>query len=246
MDFGNKIKNSPQSVSSIEPVKKPEPEPIVVEKESSLGKTIAIIILSITTAAFAGLFVWKLFDWIDASTDLQSQIDRATSIAVLETQTQMEAEFTEREKEPYRPFLGPSDYGSLSFSYPKTWSLYVANDASNGGEYTAYFNPTEIPPINSSNSIVSLRVSIKTQAFDSIVSSYENYVKSGKMDVRVVNINNNTATANIYHGTLYSPSEAIGYIAVIKIRDKTAVIQTDSELFQKDFEKMLSTLTFNS
>lgn len=246
MNFGNNSNNT-QSVSSIEPPKRPNLEPIVEEKEvTSLGAIIAIVALSVTTAVFAGLFVWKLLDWMNASTNLEAQIADATNAAVLETQNQLESEFAEREKEPNTTFSGPADYGSLTFSYPKTWSLFVAADASNGGEYTAYMNPLEIPPATSSDSIMALRISIKSQAFDSVIKSYDNYVKSGKMTMDVVNVNNNTATANIYHGTLTTPTDAVGYVAVMKIRDKTAILQSDSELFLNDFNKVLSTLSFNS
>lgn len=232
---------TPEPVSAVEPTK---PAPELPKNESSgLGKTIAIVILSLTTAVFAGLFVWKLFDWLDASTNLDAQISDAVAAAVLANEEKMEAEFAEERKEPNTTFAGPTDYGSLTFSYPKTWSLYVSADAANGGEYTAYMNPLEISPINS-NSVLALRISIKNQSFDSAIATYDSYVKSGKMSSNIINVNNNTSTANIYRGTL--PNNLVGIVAVIKIRDKTAILQTDSELFSGDFDKILNSLTFNS
>lgn len=252
MNFGkNTNEPQPQSVSAVEPAKRPEaskPVQSVVKEDSDPGlvKLIVIVILSVSTAAFAGLFAWKYFDWVDASTELQAQIDEAVYEAVLANETKMEAEFAEREKEPNTTFLGPTDYGSLTFSYPKTWSLYVGADASKGGEFNAYMNPLEVPTTNGNDSIMALRVSIKSQAFDSITKSYENYVKNGKMTMSVVNVNNGTATANIYKGELSNPNKAIGIVAIMKIRDKTAIIQTDSLLFEEDFNRVLNTLSFNS
>ena len=230
------------SASIVEPAKKLV-EPPIRKEPSGIGKTIAIVILSLTTAAFAGLFVWKLLDWIDASTNLDAQISYAVSAAVLENETKMEEAFAEREKSPYLTFSGPADYGQLTFSYPKTWSVYVSADASNGGEYTAYMHPVEISPING-DAVLALRISIRNQSFDSVVSTYDSYVKSGKMTMNVVNINKNTSTANVYRGTL--PNNLVGIVAVMKIRDKTAILQTDSELFSGDFDKILQSLTFNS
>ncbi|MBQ2660005.1 hypothetical protein IJF86_01080 [Candidatus Saccharibacteria bacterium] len=229
------------SVSSIIDPPKPAPEP--EKKHSGLGQTIAIAILSVTTVAFAGLFVWKLLDWIDASTNLDAQISAAVAVAVNENSAELEAEFAEREKDPYTAFAGPADYGELSFSYPKTWSLYVSKDAANGGDYESYMNPGGVEPI-SPTTVMALRVQIKTQTFDNIIKTYDSYVKNGKMTMSVVNVNNGAATANVYRGTLQSG--LVGIVAVMKIRDKTAIIQTDSELFAEEFDKIITSLTFNS
>ena len=55
----------------------------------------------------------------------------------------------------------------------------------------------------------------------------------------------NGATANKYTGTIPN-TEFSGYIIVFKIRDKTAILQTDSILFESDFNKILDSVTFNA
>lgn len=232
--------NQPPVSSIVDP---PKPTPVTEEKSSGLGRTIAIVVLSVTTAAFAGLFVWKFLDWMDASTNLDKQIADAVAEAVLENSAKKDAEFAEQEKEPYTAFAGPADYGELSFFFPKTWSVYVSKDAANGGEFEAYLNPGGIEPV-SPTTVMGLRVNIKLQNFDTVAKTYDSYIKSGKMTMEVINVNNGTSTANIYRGTL--PSGLVGVVAVMKIRDKTAILQTDSELFSDEFEKILSSLTFNS
>ena len=55
----------------------------------------------------------------------------------------------------------------------------------------------------------------------------------------------NGVTANRYSGKIPN-TELNGYILIIKIRDKTAVLQTDSVLFEGDFNKIINTITFNA
>lgn len=205
-----------------------------------LIKTIAIIILSLLAVTFLGLFVWKYFEWDEAKTNVDGQIDASVAIAVSENTTKLENEFLEREKYPYKTFAGPADYGSLSFEYPKTWSLYVAADAVNGGDYNAYFNPGEVLPVNATNTLNALRVTIRDAAFDNEVSRYEGLVKSGKLSLETRSVGG--TLANVYTGELNGNIQ--GILTAFKLRDKTVLIQTDAMLFQDEYYKLLDTVQF--
>ena len=52
-------------------------------------------------------------------------------------------------------------------------------------------------------------------------------------------------TANRYTGTIPG-TEMSGIIVIFKIRDKTAILQTDSTFFEQDFNTLLETITFNA
>ena len=114
---------------------------------AGLVKTIAIIIVSLIAVTFIGLFIWMFVQYKDIQTDVEGQISVAVAEARDEQATKMEAEFLEREKYPYKTFSGPADYGQLTFEYPKTWSVYVAAAATNGGDFNAYFNPTQVDAV---------------------------------------------------------------------------------------------------
>ncbi len=215
--------------------------PVQPKKDnSSLIKTIAIVVLSLTTVVFFGLFIWKFLEWDSVKTDVDGQIDAAVALAKQETTTAMEEEFLEREKYPYKDFSGPIDYGSLSFEYPKTWSVYIAKDATKGGDFEAYFNPGEIEPVSSST-INALRVTIKDSAFDSEVKRYESNIRNGKLSLETRNVGG--TLANVYTGELPTGG-LVGIVAMFKLRDKTVFIQTDAELFSQEFYKLLDTVTF--
>lgn len=220
---------------------------VPVEKKDIVGlvKTIVIVLVSLIAVTFIGLFIWMTVRYNEASEIEQSEINMAVADAVEENTTKMEAEFLEREKEPNRDFSGPADYGQLSFKYPKTWSVYVAKDASNGGDYEAYFNPIEVEEV-SKDTINALRLIIRDKSFEEVVEEYRKEVekKEAKLSVESVTIYDGTP-ANRYTGII-PKTDLNGIVVIFKIRDKTAILQTDSLLFENDFNNLINTITFSA
>ena len=216
--------------------------PVPEEAKKSHRGLIEIIILvlvSIVAVTFIGLFIWKYLEWDTLRTDVNAQIDEAVAVAVANNTTQLETEFVEREKYPYKTFAGPADYGSLNFEYPKTWNLYIGRDAVNGGDYEAYLNPGEVLPV-SGTTINALRVTILDQPYDTIVRNYDSSVKNGKLTVETRNIG--STVGNVYTGEFSNGIHGIA--ALFKLRDKTVVLRTDAPLFKEEFDKVLGTVTF--
>lgn len=210
------------------------------KQNANLIWIILLIIAGLVAVTFIGLFIWMFSKWDTAQSDVDSQISAAVATAVNEKTEEMENQFIEREKQPYQIFAGPADYGELSFEYPKTWSVYEAKDAVNGGDYEAYLNPGKVYPVGV-DTINSLRVVIKDQAYDSYIKTYENYVKNGKLAVSVRLINGENA--NLYTGELPG-TKLQGIAAVFKMRDKTAIMQTDAMIFNDDYQRILDTVSF--
>lgn len=238
---------SNQGVPGMPMVQQVQVTPAKKKDAAGLIKTIVIIIVSLIAVTFIGLFIWMYTQYDKASTDVEGQIATAKAEAREEQALKDEAEFLEREKNPYKIFSGPADYGELNFEYPKTWSAYVAKDASNGGDFEAYFNPTQIEPI-SNTSVNSLRVQIFDKDFESITSQYQRYLenKEKPLSVETIKIGEDGSTpANLYTGIIPN-TELNGYILIFKIRDKTALLRTDSTLFKEDFDKLVETIKFNA
>ena len=240
MDNLGTTSNQPGSVSV--PVVQKLESNVPVSGKNDFVKTIVIVILSLVTVVFIGLFVWMFMQYNEANADVEEKISKAVTLAKDQQAEELEAEFLEREKEPFNNFAGPEDYGELSFKYPRTWSVYVAADASNGGDFEAYFNPVQVNRI-SNDTINALRVIIRNKSFESVASDYERYVSSGELSIDTVTING--TTANRYTGTIPG-TNLNGIIVIIKIRDKTAILRTDSMLFENDFNGVLNSITFNA
>lgn len=218
------------------------------EKKDIVGliKTIAIIIVSLIAVTFIGLFIWMFVQYNDVQSDVQGQIDAEVARAKDEQASKMEAEFLEREKYPFKTFSGPADYGQLTFEYPKTWSVYIEKAATAGGDFNAYFNPIQVDAVGK-DTINALRVVIRDKGFDEITEEYKKAMdkKDSGLTMEATTIGKNgDIVANRYTGKIPN-TELNGFIVTFKIRDKTAILQTDSVLFQADFDKLLGTVTFN-
>lgn len=260
MDNGQNLSTPQvQSMPPVQPVQpvqggsvvQPAQAEIKDEKDKSgLIKTIVIVIVSLIAVTFIGLFVWMYMQYSDAKEDVDGQISVAVAKAKDEQAAELESEFSEREKDPYSTFSGPADYGELTFKYPRTWSVYVSADASNGGDFNAYLNPVQVEPISNST-VNALRVTINNKSFDSVVAEYQRSVerKDSNLTVESVTIgdaeNGTSTTANRYSGTIPN-TDLNGFIVIFKIRDKTVILQTDSVLFEGDFNRLLTTIRFNS
>ena len=214
---------------------------------AGLIKTIVIIVLALVSVTFIGLFIWMFMRYDEVQMDVNGKIEVAVAEAKDEQATKDEEEFLQREKYPYRIFKGPADYGELTFNYPKTWSVYVAKDASNGGDFEAYLNPIEVNVV-SKDTINSLRVSILNKSFDAVAEKYQKEMdkRDSNLTMESVTIGKDkNITANRYTGTI-PDTELSGYIVIFKIRDKTAILQTDSVLFEGDYNTLLDSVQFNA
>ena len=212
---------------------------------AGIVKTIAIIALVLLSLTFIGLFIWMTLQYNEVNTDVQGQINRAVAAARDEQASKDEAEFLEREKYPYKVFSGPVDYGQLTFEYPKTWSVYVADPATTGGDFHAYFNPIQVDTVGE-NTINALRVSILNRSFEEVTAEYQQYMEPEESNLTVEAVTVGGTAANRYTGNIPNTEGLSGIIVIFKIRDKTVIMQTDSVLFEADFNKLLETVTFNA
>lgn len=201
---------------------------------------IMTIILTITTIAAAGFLIWALINYFDQKDNVDSKVAVAVAEAEKVQADKLEAEFLERDKQPNRKFVGPDDYGRLSFDYPKTWSVFVEEDASKGGSFQAYLNPVSVPPISQSTQL-GLRVTIETRAYESVIQSYQSRVRSG-------DLTSSTASADGETGTRLEGAftkDIRGTAVIFKIRDKTVTLRTDADTFKGDFDAIIKSITFN-
>lgn len=206
------------------------------------GQLIAIIGLGVLVLILGSLSIWAFVNYNDQKTDVDGRVAVATAEAKKQQADEDELKFSEREKEPYSQFVGPEDYGRLTFSYPKTWSVYVDKDAENGGDYVAYFNPLKVPSVSQSDTQqFALRVKIEQKDYDTVVQSYDALVKKGDLSPGSTASQGNQGTR--LDGSF---SKNIRGAAVIyKVRDKTITIQTDANTFKPEFEKIIKTIEYN-
>lgn len=206
------------------------------------GQLIAIVGLSVLTLVLGSVAIWAIVNYNEAKTDVDGRVAVAVAEAKKAQAEEDEEKYLEREKQPLLKFVGPEDYGRLSFKYPKTWSAYIDKDASNGGEYTAYFHKEAVPPVSGGDQQqFALRVKIEQRAYEQVVDSYESLVDKGDLQPSQTSSNGKQGTKLVG-----SFSRNIRGAAVIyKTRDKTITIRTDANTFMNDFNELTRTIEFN-
>lgn len=219
----------------------PAPQPVRGATLSPSKKWVIVsVVFIVMTLALAGLSVWALMNYFDQKNNVDSKVANAVAIAVKEEKENSEQAIIKAAKEPNLQFAGPEDYGRLAFKYPKNWSAYEAKDASSGGTYEVYFSPGVIPPA-ARDQRYALRVTIEDQDYDKVVSTYEKLVKSGELKSSAITINDQTGTR--LDGAF--TKDIKGAAVIIKIRDKTATLRTDADVFMEDFNALIKTIEFN-
>lgn len=206
-------------------------------KVGVVGVVMAVVFLIIATT-FVGLFVWSRMEYAELEENVNLKIDQAVS----EAKTEQALADAEEAKKDTRIFTGPTDYGQLSFDYPKSWSVYIASDASKGGDFVAYLNPIEIEPVSDST-VYALRVTIRDKDFEAVVAEFQRSLDRGELSMETTMVGG--TTANRYTGKIPG-TDLNGVVVIFKIRDKTAVLRTDSALLVGDFDTILSTVKFNA
>ena len=212
----------------------------VSERGSAKTWLIVSIVTITTTLILAGVAVWALINYFDQKDNVDTKVSAAVAEARKEQADADEAKFLEREKDPNRQFVGPEDYGRVSFDYPKTWSVYVAEDASAGGSFEAYLNPVAVPPI-ANDTQLALRVTIETGDYDREISSYSRAVNSGDLTSSSITLDGVTGTR--LDGNF--SDDIRGSAVIFRIRDKVVTLRTDAQTFRADFDKLIQTVTFN-
>ncbi len=213
-----------------------------LERGSVNGSVFTIVALVILVLLFGSFGIWSYMNYIDQKTNTDQKIEEATAEAVLKASEKLQAEFEEKEKQPLRIFVGPSDYGRLSFDYPKTWSAFQESDVSQGGgvTYAAYLNPVIVPPVSETTKFA-LRITIEQKIYDKALDEYASQIKKGDLKSSVYVDGNRTGTRL----TGNFNKDIVGTAVLIKIRDRTLTLRTDGDVFLPDFEAILKTVKFN-
>ena len=188
----------------------------------------------------SALAVWAFISYTDQKTDVDGRVTLAVAEAVKKQSEEDEAKFQEEYKKPNLEFIGPAEYGSVSFMYPKTWSVFVEADGSNRGDFKAYFHPTAVPPISDRDGRFAVRLEILNRDYDTVLRQYESQLKRGDLSSSTPEYNGNPSTR--IDGQF---SDAVrGSVVLMRVRDKTIRFSSDAETFKEDFDTLLATVDF--
>lgn len=213
------------------------------------GWIITVIILSVLLVSAAGFAFWAFAGRQDYKNNSDEKAAAAVEVAKKETTEENNKRFAEELKNPLKTYTGPESFGSVAVQYPKTWSAYIANQGlTSGSVLDIYFHPDVVPAISASSGTsrpaVALRVQVLNQSYTQTVNALKSSVDSGQVTAEPYTLPKvPDQTGTLFRGKL--ANELVGTQIVLPLRDKSLVINTDTDQFLPDFNKyILPNLSF--
>ena len=202
---------------------------------------VGLVVLFLASSAFG---VWAFMGRADYKNNSDRKSAAAVAAAKEEQKATDEAEFLEKEKQPYETFSGPSEFGSIKIVYPKTWELYVdVKTAGSGTSVDGYAHPGYVPGVQSDTAFA-LRFQVIGADYASLLKQYESSTKNGTVTVapfRAVLVDS-VLGARI-DGQI--TTKRTGSVVLLPLRDKTLKIWTESNTYTADFNTVLENLSFS-
>ena len=207
---------------------------------------VAISLLSLAFLAAAVFAGWAFMSRQDYKVKSDKKAAAAAESARIEESVSQQARFEEESKVPYKKFTGSTTYGSVSFNYPKTWSGYVDESVSSE-PINGYFHPAIVPGLQS-KAAYALRVELVDTDYSSVLGQHDSEIKDGSAKASAYIPPKMVAVTNVQPGIRLDgvlDSSTSGSMIIIKVRDKTLQVYTQSNDFLNDFNNtILTSLTF--
>jgi hypothetical protein len=200
-------------------------------------------------AVFSVLFLlamvfgaWAFMSRQDYKDNVDKKIADASAVAVQQAESAKDAEFIELEKIPVRNYTGPGTYGSVSFDYPKTWSVY-AEEGTSGTVLDLFAFPAVVPGVKQDQTYA-LRLEIISQNYDTEVKKFDSALKKGEVKATAFRAEKVPGTLGIrVDGAIERNVQ--GSMVLLPLRDRTIKIYSEIPQFIGDFDTIiLPSLTF--
>ena len=222
-----------------------------MKKANQSGSVLLDVLLVLALVSALAFGLWAFSGRQDYKNNTDKKIQEAVSAAKSRQANELQDQFDEKSKSPYKDFKGSSTYGTITFQYPKTWSAYV--DETNSTEpINAYFHPEQVPGIQSPTAFA-LRLELVSTPYSQALQQYTQQLSTGSLKATAYVPAKMQKVANVQPGTRFdgvigqsSQNGSLnGALVAITVRDKTLLISTQSTQFLSDFNNIiLPSLTF--
>ena len=198
---------------------------------------IAFVVTLVIALGALGFGMWAF----SGRQDYKTNVDEKVAVAVVDAEKanseKKDKEFAEKEKNPLRTYAGPATYGSLSISYPKTWSAYVDETAKTNTPLSGSLNPNFVPGLQSSLP-VALRFTVVSNDYTTVVKTFDAQVKAGKIKVTPFKADKVPSIVGVrLDGEIAQGKQ--GSMVIVPLRDKTLQVWTESPQFVPDFNTII-------
>jgi hypothetical protein len=216
----------------------PQPAQAPVQKKSHALEIVLIVFIFLIGAGAIGGAAYCQSQY----SALDSKVSSETSIKVREAkEAQKEIDdkaYEIRNASELKEFTGPSDFGAITFKYPKNWNIYLKNNDDSNPGYEAYFSPNYVPP-TTGESVFALSFKIESQDYNTYMKKFEQKKLSSTSAFSI----NGLSGSKIMGKLDEKQDQPNGAEVVLQINNYVAVIRTyDYDLYGTEFDAILADL----
>lgn len=203
---------------------------------------VPLIVLVLLFFGVGGFAYYAYSNMLDYKNNTDVKIAAAIKVEDASLTTKLQQQFAEESKNPYKTYNGPSQFGSVGVTYPKTWSAYVSVD--NSGSETpvdGYFYPDVVPSTsqNSSNGTnFALRVQVTQSDYSEILQNFQSQVQEGAVTITPYHLPKVPGVIGV-EVTGQIQSQKTGTLVILPLRSETLEIWTEGNQFQSDFNNII-------
>lgn len=199
---------------------------------------IMFIVVSILFLGAISFAVWTFSSRQDYKNNSDQKSAAAVAVAKQQEDDVKNKQFAEQEKSPYNIYQGPEALGSLSITYPKTWSAYVDSTGQGSQPLDGYFNKATVPSIQDQNSSFSLRVQVATGGYTDTLANLAGQQEAGQITIKPYNFPKLPKIVGVRVDGQVEPQKT-GSMIVMPLRDKTLKLWTTDPHYISDFNNII-------
>jgi hypothetical protein len=214
------------------------------------GVGLSLIISVIFLIAAIGFGGWAFSSRQDYKNNVDGKIATAVTIAKQQESSAKDKQFVEDEKKPLRIYNGPGTYGSISLSYPKTWSGVVDETGTGGNNalLNGYFYPGIVPSISDTNTSTAFafRMQVLNQGYSDVLQTFQGRDKPPTITPYALPRLPKVVGARVQGQIFGEDNPKAGDLVILPLRSYTLEIWTEGTQFENDFNNnILPNFTFS-
>ena len=188
--------------------------------------------------------IWAFANYSDYKTNFDAKLAQDVATARQEEDQVKDAAFAEAAKSPVLTYHGPSTYGSVAISYPRTWSGYVADTRTSSPFVDGYFYPGVVPDTQDLSSVYALRVQVVDSSYSSVLNQFSSFVKQGVTKVSPYKAAKVPSIIGVRVDGKLTATKS-GTMIIMPLRNMTLKLWTEGPQFEGDFgQYVLPSFTF--
>lgn len=205
------------------------------------GLIVSLLITSVLLVGSIGFGAWAFMGRQDYKNNVDTKVGQAVETAEVNLTLKKDAEFAEEYKKPFSIYKGPSEYGTLTITYPKTWSNYVNQQA--GSTLLDGYMHKDFVSADTQNTHYAFRYQVTSSPYDQELKMFESTITGGQMKSSAYSSPKQPSARAIRLEGIVDNNKS-GVMVLIELRGNTIKVWTEGDSFRNDFESILKDLTF--